>query len=307
MNILSLKGGSVRGIISLIFLKEIEHITGRSIASLFNYVGASSVGTLIATALLLSDNGKKPKYTAQEVYDLFLKHIDTSFSWTYYSYISSGFGLLGPKYTNDGLNKIIIESCQDYTLNDLLKPIIYPTYDRISHKAYYFDKDEHKDLKLSDVILSCTAIPTYFESHKMIIDGKHYDFLDSAIVVNDTSQLTMLKATNNVVLDKSKILLLSIGTGTFPSIMTENHGLLTWLPNIIDTLLMASEHNALYELSLSLPKDNYILLDLPLNTTYFPDDIRTTTINYYINETNQWIKENYDLLELYCQRLLLNL
>jgi patatin-like phospholipase/acyl hydrolase len=306
MNILSLKGGSVRGIITIIFLKEIEKITGKSIHDLFDYYGASSVGTLITSALLVSDNGIVPKYSAHQVYELFLKHITNSFSWTYYSYIYSGFGLLGPKYTNSGLNSIITECCQDYKLGNLLKPIIFPSYDRIRHKAYYFDKDDGMHLKLSDVIMACTAIPTYFQSYKMNIKDEKYDFLDSAIVANDTSHLVMLKASNIYSFDKSKILLLSIGTGTFPNIPTDNHGLITWLPNIVDTLLSAAADNELYELSLSLSKDNYFILDVPLNITYTPDDIRKSTIDYYITETTKWIDEHYDLMELYCSLLLKN-
>lgn len=306
MNILSLKGGSVRGIITLIFLKEIEKLTGKPISELFDYYGASSVGTLITSALLISDHGIVPKFTAHQVYDLFLKHINGAFTWTYKSYLSSVFGLAGPTYTNTGISGVIMECCEDYTLSHFLKPIIFPTYDRIRHKAYYFDKDENKKLKVSDVILACTAIPTYFPSYKMKIDEEEYDFLDSAIVANDTSNLTLLKAMNVMNFDKRKTLLLSIGTGTFPSIYNSSNGLITWLPNIVDTLLIGAADNELYELSLLLPKENYFSLDVPLNTFYKPDDIRPSTIEYYIHETNLWIKEHSDLMEWYCHQLLLN-
>jgi uncharacterized protein len=102
MNILSIKGGGCRGIISLKILMYIEEITGMPIYEIFDYYGGSSVGCLIVCGILLSEDGKIPKYTAHELYDIIMKKMNNCFSWTYRSYISSLFGLLGPIYTNIG-------------------------------------------------------------------------------------------------------------------------------------------------------------------------------------------------------------
>ena len=161
MNILAIKGGGARGIIVTRFLVEIEDITGIPISKLFDYIRGSSVGALISCGVLLSDDGENPKYTAHQIHDIFVKNMENAFSWTYGSWISSGFGLIGPSYTSDGLLKVTEELCEDKKLGCLLKPIIFPAYDKITQRAYYFDKDKDSDLTLHNVIMSCTAAPTY--------------------------------------------------------------------------------------------------------------------------------------------------
>ena len=205
MNIIAIMGGGARGLISLRILMEIEKITGKPMYELFDYFGGSSVGSLIASGLLISSDGVTAKYTAHQLFNIFMSNVLNSFTWTYYSYISSGFGLIGPSYTTSGLSKIILECCDDYKLENLLKPIIFPAYDRIRQKAYYFDREKNKDLPLLDVMLSCCAAPTYFQSHTMKINDEYYDFADSALVANNNSQLVLLKATQNInLLDRSK-------------------------------------------------------------------------------------------------------
>ena len=308
MNILSLKGGGTRGIILTRFLMEIETITKKPIYQLFDYIGGASVGTLVACGILISEDNQTAKHTAYELHQLFLENITNAFSWSYYSYITSIFGLLGPVYTNDGLKAIIQTYCQDKTLKSLLKPIIFPTYDRIKHKTYYFDNDKDADITLENVIISCSAAPLYFRSNKMNIKEEKYDFLDSGVVVNNTSELVYLQATKNLqIIDKSKILLLNIGTGKFESKVTERDGLFTWLPNIVETLMNACNENEMYELSLSLPEDNYFIMDVPLDLSYYSvDDIRKTTIDHYIQQTELWINTNKKRIEAFCNQLLIN-
>lgn len=305
MNLLSIRGGSARGILPLIVLAHIEEKTGKPIPELFDYFGGCSVGALLSSALLISDDGYTAKYNAKQVFELFLKHIKNSFSWSYTSYILSGFGLFGPKYTSNGLQSIISECCGDIVMRNLIRPVIFPAYDRIKNRPFYFDKVHHANIKVADSILAATAIPTYFESHRIIIDDKEHDFLDSAIVTNDCSQLVLLKATHTLdVVDKSKIFLLNLGTGQFPNTLTYNNGLLSWLPNIVSTIITGSEGNEVYELSLSLPKDNYYILDIPLDKCYSPDDICETTINYYLKTGTEWVNENQPTIHWICDQLL---
>lgn len=309
MNLLAIRGGGTKGVIPCLMLMTLEQKMGKRISEVFSYFGGCSVGALLTSALLLSDDGVNAKYTSQQVYELFLKHIRNSFSWSYYQYIvSSFFGLIGPKYTTTGLRSVVAECCQDMTMSCLLKPIIIPAYDRKHNRPFYFDKHTHANVKVSDCILSSTAIPTYFESHKVTINDRLHDFLDSALVSNECSQLVLLKATSQYhVIDKSHIFLLSLGTGIYPNVVHENNGLLSWMNNIASTLITGGEANELYELSLSLPETNYNIFDIHLNKSYSPDDVREETINYYIQTTETWIKDNSDVIDTVCKKLLSNL
>ncbi len=308
MNLLSIRGGGSRGAICLKLLMEIEKITQQPISQLFDYFGGSSVGVLISSGILVSKDGYNPIYTAEELYHIFLKNISNCFTWSYRSYIMSGFGLFGSKYTIDGFNNIINTCCSNYKIKDLLKPVIFPAYDKANNKTFYFEKKHHDELLLTDVILSCTAAPTFFPSHTLNINDTNHSMIDSGLVVNDCSQLTYLKATKNTnLIDKNKILLLNLGTGSFEQTVTHNDGLLNWLPNIVNTLMNASTENELYELSLCLPEENYFVIDIPLDIKYYQlDNTSPDAIEYYIAETEKWINSNYDLLKEFCDKLVAN-
>lgn len=307
MNLLSCGGGGARGLITIKFLVEIEKISQMPICKLFDYVSAASVGCIIASGLLISDDGINPKYTAQQVHDKFLEYLTNAFSWTYTSWIGSMFGLIGPSYTNAGLLKIGNELCENLKLGCLLQPVIYPAYDRIKHKSYYFERDKDKDLLLKDVIMSCTAAPTYFESYNLEIGDVKYDMLDGGLVSN-AIELVYLRATRDLqFIDKSKILQLNIGTGSFTNASTDKQGLIEWIPMIVNTLMNAHTENELFELSLSLPLDNYCTLNIPLDIKYYNiDDVRQETINHYILETDKWITQNKNQIEEFCWKLMIN-
>lgn len=309
MNLLSIRGGGVKGVICTRLLMAIETITNKCIYEIFDFCGGSSVGVLITAGILVSDNGTTALYTAAELHQMFLNNLSHCFTWTYKSFLSSGFGLFGPKYTVDGMHAITHTCCADYKMHDLLKPVIFPAYDRANNKAYYFDKEKNGDLLLSDVILGATAAPTYFPSHPIEIGDKKHSMADSGLVINDCSELTYLKATQNIkILDKSKILLLNLGTGRFDQTVTTNDGLLSWIPNIVNTLMHASIENEMFELSLSLPSENYFVIDIPLDIKYYQlDNTTPEAINYYLTETEKWLNDNQEIMKAFCDKLLNNL
>jgi patatin-like phospholipase/acyl hydrolase len=307
MNILTISGGGIRGIIACRLLLEIERITKVPMNKLFDFMSGTSVGTLIISGILMSDDGINPILNMEELYKIFLTKIPDVFSWSYKSYLYSIFGLYGPKYTNDGLKKIIHDVCGNKQLKHLLCNICYPAYDKISSKAYYFDTTKDEDLYIQDVILACTAAPTYFPSIPMIIKEKQYDMIDGGIVVNNTAELALLHATKDLkIIDKSTILEVCIGTGRF-KYGNFKEGLIPISSVIVDLIMKGSAENELYELSLSLPKENYIIMDLDLDASYdFMDNTDDKNIKYYITQTEKWIENNKDILEKFCIKLMEN-
>jgi len=306
MNLLSINSGGSRSVLSLKLLVYIETITNKPISELFDYYGASSAGTLITTGLLLSNDNKTPKFTAHELYTIFYNNLTNCFSWTYYSYISSGFGLFGPCYDKIGLTKTIMDCCGDYKIKNLLKPIVFPTYDKISNKNYYFDQ-KNQELLLSDIVLSTTAAPTYFPSHPMKIDDKDYDFIDSGLVSQTSLKLVLLEAIKNKDVQKDQILCLNVGTGIFDLPKANYNGLLSWAPHIVQTMMNATYENEIFELSLILPKERFFIMDVPLDFKYYKLDITDKKdIDFILDETDKWIANNKEQIDHFCNKLMLN-
>jgi patatin-like phospholipase/acyl hydrolase len=308
MNILSITGGGVRGIIACRLLLEIERTTKTPIYKLFDFMGGTSVGTLIISGILISNDNQTPIYNMEQLYNIFLEELPKAFSWTYSSYIWSVFGLYGPRYTSDGLKDIANRIAGERPFSNLLRRVCYPAYDKITNKAYYFDIVKDKDVKISDVILSCTSAPTYFPSINLEINEKKYDFIDGGIVVNNTAELSLLQATKHLtVIDKSQILELCIGTGKFNYGNYNKDGLMNWAPIIVDTIMNGAAENELYELSLSLPEDNYFIMNLELDPKYdYMDNTDNVVITYYIEQTQKWINENRDKINSFCEKLVNN-
>lgn len=307
MNILSCRSGGVRGCISLLLLMELEKKTGKAIYELFDNLGGSSIGALIITGLLLSEDGKVARYTAHQLYEVFLVKMGHCFSWTYLSYLKSGFGLFGSIYTNDGLSGVVYECCEDYKVKDLLRPIVLPTYDKITNKNYYFDNKKDAEVMLKDVVISCGSAPTFFPAHEVKIDERTYHFIDSGIVTTSCTKLVVLDTLSKYPVKKEDVLLVVIGTGTFSFPNVTSDGLTSWAPNIINTMFNASYENELHEVSMMLDRQNYFIMDVPLDIKYYLlDNYSKEVVDYYIGETKQWLLENDANIQVFCDKLVKN-
>src|SRR5690242_11078260 len=72
--VLSIDGGGVRGIIPARILEEIEKRTNKPISELFDLIVGNSTGGLIALGLTTPDDENKPKYTAKNILDFYIKN-----------------------------------------------------------------------------------------------------------------------------------------------------------------------------------------------------------------------------------------
>lgn len=79
--ILSIDGGGIRGIIPATMLVEIEKITSQPISKLFNLIGGTSTGGILALGLTKPHEGDpgRPQYTAQDLLDLYTLQHDQIF------------------------------------------------------------------------------------------------------------------------------------------------------------------------------------------------------------------------------------
>jgi len=110
INILSLDGGGIYGLIFLHILDHIEQETGRPISSLFHMISGVSTGGLIALGLTkphLDENG--PAYSAQDILNFYKNHAHSVFQKTWWGKVFDFFpltrychGLLCSRYTNKG-------------------------------------------------------------------------------------------------------------------------------------------------------------------------------------------------------------
>ncbi|MDF2691159.1 MAG: patatin [Gammaproteobacteria bacterium] len=116
--VLSIDGGGIRGIIPAVVLCEIEKRTGKPISELFDYMGGTSTGGILALGLLTPEKEKPtlPKYKANDLLNF---------------YEQRGAEIFPPP-----LSIIVLAIC-----------FLFPVLATYLFLAYMEDKTEHKLLK----------------------------------------------------------------------------------------------------------------------------------------------------------------
>ena len=304
MNILSICGGGVRGLIPLYALREIENKYSKPIAQIFDYYAGSSIGSLIIAALLITDDGINPKHNCEDLFKMIEKLCKEIFQNSWYYRMKTVYGWMGSKYPTNNLEKLLNEFFGERKLNDLLKPVCFPSFDGLNQKPIYFTKEKHGDLFIKDILRATTAAPTYFDPKEMDIEGikmncGEIDFskqkrllYDSGIVVNNPALVAELHATHNMqVIDKSRIYELCLGTGYSKVPQPTNNGMWGWVNSIIGYLFSGFNENEMYQLYLALKEDNIMFVNVEIENQYDQlDNASDESIKYYTKKIEDWFK-----------------
>lgn len=315
MNILSLDGGGIRGIITIKLIKAIiEHASKRAskvlhITDLFDFYCGSSVGTLIIATLLLKQDNQL-KYTVDEAYDLMIKTLTPLCETTWAQNLQTLWGFRLPKYACDHRVPLFTKLFGTTSFKQLAGDIVFPAGDTMSNQPIYLHNywPQHEQIPVLDILLGTTAAPTFFPSKELIIDGKKVNLIDTSCVTNNTAQLAFIEAMHRykTQCDQSQLYVLSIGTGTFKCTYDSKWwGVLSWLPVISSTLIELNSLNQAYELSLMTEKKQIDRID-PL----VPSDLDAIDcpqyVPQYIQLTDQWIDNNIELIDQIVTKLLTN-
>ena len=81
-NILSIDGGGYRNIMSIIMIMELELRSKRNASSMFNMIGGTSFGSIVAACLTYPTliNSKKPKFMSRDIMSLWNREVPKMFS-----------------------------------------------------------------------------------------------------------------------------------------------------------------------------------------------------------------------------------
>jgi len=300
-NILAIDGGGVRSFIPLKILHEIELRTGYAISELFDYFSGVSAGSIVVSLLLIKGEDGKPKYNTSHILQVFEECCKNVFYYTYLDRITSGFGLIGPCYSNDRLEQTLLEHLGTQTLNDLLKPACFISYNITNSTPYYFSKEDTPEISVLDSVMASTAAPTYFNPHS--INDSLY--VDGGVVTNNPCEICFLKAVDQ---KKQNYYTLSLATGFNSTRSRWSYGIFGWSSHIIDMLLHANDSTQSFELQLvqkALSEENcFQRINFPLSEEIRLDD--TAAFPTMTTLMDKWIEENDDLINQLCDKLIRN-
>lgn len=275
--ILTLDGGGIRGLISAIWLEELQRrllAAGKgSVRENFDLIAGSSTGALIAAGLA---SGVQPaELTA--LYQSFGEEVFPGGVQRLWSRVTRTFtqGLSAPRYSPAGLEAVLRRVFGTRTLGDASPRMMAVAYDTISRSPLFFKsfKPEHRAIPLWQVCRAATAAPTYFPAYLASIEGQRRALIDGGVVANNPTACAVAEAVrlnNDSRLDA--LVVLSIGTGEATRPISERDatswGALEWAIPIIDVLFDGSADAVHYIADQILTQGQYIRMQTPLVSGY---------------------------------------
>ena len=212
--VLSIDGGGIKGLLVLELLALMEQKTGMHTTELFDMVGGTSAGALIATLITIRDpETGKPKFTARELKNSLMAHYPNFFvkKW------GSCYGIMKEKYKVTPARKILEKLAGDALFGDAIIPTFVTAfnvsgaskYHKLSILGSYAHNDKGKTVV--DAALSSMSAPVFFKPHQSL-DGNIY--LDGGLIANNPSLMAYCQA-KEYFQHSSRMVLLSMGAGSF--------------------------------------------------------------------------------------------
>jgi patatin-like phospholipase/acyl hydrolase len=267
--ILSIDGGGIRGIIPgqiLIHLeKKLQTKTGNPdarIAEYFDFFAGTSTGGILVCILLCPDerNPAKPKFSAQEAVDLYVKNGDQIFDVSLWQKFQSGNGILDEKYDATAIEGCLNKYFSNLKLSELLKPCIVTSYDVDRRNAHFFaqhdyaTKGDQADFYVKDVCRATSAAPTYFETSlvKSQTDVS-YALVDGGVFANNPALCAYSEVRNSGDNPTAKdMYIVSLGTGSqnksYKYETAKDWGAVGWIKPVIDIMMAGASETTDYHL-----------------------------------------------------------
>src|SRR5690348_18029822 len=119
INVLSIDGGGIRGIIPASILAALERCTGRELHQVFDLIAGTSTGGIIALGIGTTANGGKP-YRPADLVGLYVANGPAIFKKGMLTRVKSCFG---PKYAPDALEQVLQTFFGETQLHSALTPL----------------------------------------------------------------------------------------------------------------------------------------------------------------------------------------
>lgn len=256
IRILSIDGGGIRGILPGEILVSLEHkLKVKSgnpdarIGDFFDLIAGTSTGAVLGAAYICPDKEGKPKFSAQEAVNIYLKEGGKVFDTGIWPYLDKLKLLRGEKYSTHELEKVLKKYFGNTKLSKLLKPTCFVSYDIKKREQIIFRQHcaivRHEDFLVRDLLQGSTAAPTYFEPariNSLPPRNKKYVLIDGGMVASDPALCAYSEAIKFTGVSGIKdMIIVSLGTGkqlkSYKYKEAKNWGILNWARPTIDIAL----------------------------------------------------------------------
>ncbi len=282
--VLSIDGGGIRGIIPALVLAELERRAGRPIAEMFELIAGTSTGGILAVALTRPDAQGRPRWSAQEVAEVYVAYGPRIFDLRLTRSIKTAYGLINERYEARGLEEVLDRYCGESRLSESVTDILVPAYDVVQRQLFFFDSAKAKqdrtcDYPASLVARATSAAPTYFEPPVVGGGGPQGElvFVDGGLFANNPAMCAFAEAERGRF--GRNIVMLSLGTGEctrpLPFEQVRHWGVAQWARPILGVVLDGVSMAIDQQLDALLGRERYWRLQTQL--TEAKDDLDDAT------------------------------
>ncbi len=247
--VLAIDGGGMRGIIQAVVLAAIEARTGRRVGELFDLIGGTSTGGLLALGMTKPDDRGIPEFSAGELIDLYVRHGDEIFPRSRLWQIRSLGGVAEERYDEGPLERVLRDRYFGETrLSSATSEVIITSYDLFASHPFIFKRSyalqrPEWDYPMWWVGRSTSAAPTYFEPFGIparLPDEVDHVLVDGGVFANNPTLCAYVEALDLWGAD-AEISVCSLGTGEKPrrsltKAQVDGWGAARWAPTILDTV-----------------------------------------------------------------------
>lgn len=252
--ILSIDGGGVRTIASIIFLQKLEANLQIPLSEKFDFFIGTSAGAISSLGLSIN------KMSASDLMNIWSKEnlvkTMTNSSWE----TSLGIMQINPKYTNEGKREVLKEFFLDKKLGDAHKPVAVTSYDIEKRLPVLLTSYGDPDVSVVDSGDATSAAPVYYPTAQV---GDRF-LIDGGIVANHPVLHGYVEAKK--LYPENDLVVLSVGTGLNKRSLkgqdSKKWGLIGWVMHDLFGLMVESSMD--HELAEELIGKNYLRINSPL-------------------------------------------
>jgi uncharacterized protein len=252
INVLSVDGGGIRGIIPATILAALEHGIGRPLHQVFDLIAGTSTGGIIALGIGTTANAGGP-YAPKRLVELYIENGPNIFRKDLLTPIRAWFR---PKYTADALEQVLETFFGKTEFSSALTPLLVSSYDLEDQVPYFFKSHRiaarpEYNWKAKEIARATSAAPTFFPPLHLNDGVRDRALVDGGIYVNNPGMAAYAEA-RSAYPEATDFLLVSVGTGDWHDGITykdaKGWGLLRWAKQIAPVMMDSVSEAVDYEL-----------------------------------------------------------
>lgn len=307
--ILSIDGGGIRGLIPAMVLAEIEKRTGKAVADLFDLVAGTSTGAILGMGLSKPDRQGRPQYSAKALAGLYEQRGSEIFHRSLWKGLASAGGILDEKYSENGLEKVLLEYFGDDALGTALTDVLVTSYDIENRQPHFYKswRDEWKDIPMRHAARATSAAPTYFEPALVPARGGDRALIDGGVFINNPA-VSAYAEYQRMFPDEQDFFVVSLGTGELvrpiPYEDARNWGQAEWVIPLLNCMFDGVSDAVNYQMAHILG-DTFVRFQTTLSIS--SDDMDNATqgnINNLKSEARKLIRAQKAEIETVCSTLM---